>query len=417
VAGAENAAPVMAASKVTKSDKEEDTIGVAIPWRDQDFIKKDPEVEKAEAEIAAKEAEKSSGAGGMRVGMALPNRGDAKSGSGAGANFGATGAGAPTAGTKYLAHEQEELELLESLLPKPELDFSKSRKTIAESPGEDMSIYRMPRTKAEKRRIAAMVTLLVGVAIGGAFYTKLIPVPNVRRWMAKKKTAAVVVEAGKNGSAGGAGNAEGNSAATSPLSAAASAPAAVASSVENPGAITPVTMDGVENSNGGSNGAADVSKEAGGEVKSDAAAGGEATKKAAARKKKSSGDAGNSSGKSSGKSAGKKKDKAETKEAVAANAPEPVASDAPIVPAKLLHWANPVYPPDAMLNYITGDVKVEAVVDSSGKVGAVKVISGPVPLRQAAMDALKQYEYAPATQGGRAVESRVTATVKFWYNP
>jgi len=38
-------------------------------------------------------------------------------------------------------------------------------------------------------------------------------------------------------------------------------------------------------------------------------------------------------------------------------------------------------------------------------------------LRQAAVDALKQYEYAPATQGGRAVPAHVNVTVKFWYNP
>ncbi len=97
--------------------------------------------------------------------------------------------------------------------------------------------------------------------------------------------------------------------------------------------------------------------------------------------------------------------------------PEPAASDATLVPPKLIKSVAPVYPPQAMLNYITGDVRVDVVVEPDGKIGAMKILTGPAPLRQAAMDALKQYEYAPATQGGKAVAAHVTATVKFWYNP
>jgi protein TonB len=83
----------------------------------------------------------------------------------------------------------------------------------------------------------------------------------------------------------------------------------------------------------------------------------------------------------------------------------------------LLKAANPVYPPEAMTNYITGDVKAEVAVDASGRVGEVKVLSGPQALREAAVQALKQYEYAPATQGGKAVRSKAVEVVKFWFNP
>jgi protein TonB len=82
-----------------------------------------------------------------------------------------------------------------------------------------------------------------------------------------------------------------------------------------------------------------------------------------------------------------------------------------------LKAATPVYPPEAMRSYITGDVKAEVVVEASGRVGEVKVVSGPKALREAAVAALKQYEYAPATQGGRAVESKAVVVVKFWFNP
>ena len=97
--------------------------------------------------------------------------------------------------------------------------------------------------------------------------------------------------------------------------------------------------------------------------------------------------------------------------------PEAAVSEAELVPPKLLKAASPVYPPDAMRDYITGDVRVDALVGSEGRIGAMKILGGPAPLRQAALDALKQYEYAPATQGGRAVPAHITVTVKFWFNP
>ena len=107
----------------------------------------------------------------------------------------------------------------------------------------------------------------------------------------------------------------------------------------------------------------------------------------------------------------------ETAGEAAVSAVEVAPADAPMTPAKLFHAAQPVYPPDAMRRYITGDVKAELVVDATGRVGEVKVISGPSALRDAALVALKKYEYAPATQGGKAVASKATAVVKFWFNP
>lgn len=92
-------------------------------------------------------------------------------------------------------------------------------------------------------------------------------------------------------------------------------------------------------------------------------------------------------------------------------------NDAPVLPAKLVKAANPVYPPDAMRRFITGDVRAEVMVEADGRIGEIKVLAGPKPLRAAAVEALKQYQYAPATQGGKGVASRVTTTVKFWFNP
>lgn len=92
-------------------------------------------------------------------------------------------------------------------------------------------------------------------------------------------------------------------------------------------------------------------------------------------------------------------------------------NDAPVQPAKLIKAANPVYPPDAMRGFITGDVRAEVVIEADGRIGEIKVLSGPKPLREAAVEALRQYQYAPATQAGKGVASKVTTTVKFWFNP
>lgn len=108
---------------------------------------------------------------------------------------------------------------------------------------------------------------------------------------------------------------------------------------------------------------------------------------------------------------------AETRDATTPGAPATPLVDAPVLPAKLLKAANPVYPPDAMRSFITGDVKAEATVQPNGRLGDIKVLSGPKPLREAAVEALRQYQYEPATQAGKPVSSKVEVVVKFWFNP
>jgi TonB family protein len=86
-------------------------------------------------------------------------------------------------------------------------------------------------------------------------------------------------------------------------------------------------------------------------------------------------------------------------------------------PPKLVKAVNAVPPAEAVQNFVTGDVKFDAAVDASGKVSAANVISGPAPLQAAALEALKLYQYKPATKNGQAVAGHVTVSVKFWYEP
>ncbi|HME12495.1 MAG TPA: TonB family protein [Candidatus Acidoferrum sp.] len=86
-------------------------------------------------------------------------------------------------------------------------------------------------------------------------------------------------------------------------------------------------------------------------------------------------------------------------------------------PPKLVKAVNAVPPPEAVQNFVTGDVKFDASVDAKGKVSSAKVVSGPAALHAAALEALKHYQYKPALKNGQPVSGHVTVSVKFWYEP
>ena len=95
----------------------------------------------------------------------------------------------------------------------------------------------------------------------------------------------------------------------------------------------------------------------------------------------------------------------------------PSSEEAPIVPPKLIKSVRAIAPPDALRDFVTGNVTLDAVVDPSGQVKSMKVLSGPASFHTAAMDALKQYRYEPATQRGKPVADHITVTIKFWFEP
>jgi TonB family protein len=91
--------------------------------------------------------------------------------------------------------------------------------------------------------------------------------------------------------------------------------------------------------------------------------------------------------------------------------PAPIGGD--VKPARLLSSVAPVYPAIAKSQRVAGDVRVDALIDANGQVSSMKVISGPPLLHQAAMDALRQWKYQPATLNGTAVPMHLTVTIQF----
>jgi len=74
---------------------------------------------------------------------------------------------------------------------------------------------------------------------------------------------------------------------------------------------------------------------------------------------------------------------------------------------------RPLYPPDAQSAGITGVVIIEAVIDPAGKVSSANVLRSIPPLDQAALDAVRQWEFTPTLLNGAPVPVIMTVTVNF----
>lgn len=104
---------------------------------------------------------------------------------------------------------------------------------------------------------------------------------------------------------------------------------------------------------------------------------------------------------------------------LAGNAKQPAAPEAPlpiggdVKTAKLISSVPPIYPGIAKSQRVSGDVRVDALIDVNGRVTTMKVISGPTLLHQAAMDALRQWKYQPAMLDGKAVPMHLNVTLQF----
>src|SRR5713101_612356 len=83
------------------------------------------------------------------------------------------------------------------------------------------------------------------------------------------------------------------------------------------------------------------------------------------------------------------------------------------VPPRLLKSALPEYPVLARQRHIEGDVVVQADIDANGNVKSVKAISGSELLRDAALNAVRQFKYSPAQLDDSPTTSQVLVTVKF----
>ncbi len=301
-------------------------------------------------EIEAKQRAEGSAAPAT-IGMKLPIMG---------AGEPAPEAPAPGMPQEAVPTAKEEIDPLEDLLPKPALDFSRAPKHA--DPNDPFNIYRPERKGIGKQElvVGAVVLAIVLVAGVGAWYKNLLPflhrAPKENVAVNTTDTANPAAPAsGTNGAASGATTTNGGSAQPAAVSTAPTRPA-------TPPVIGPVVSPGVESP-----------------AERAALAEKGAMRVVAPTKTR----AGKAAAEKSGKNHGKAQTSGES--APVPVAPEVSVSNQPIVPAKLLRAVQPIYPPDAMRNYITGDVRIEAEVDKQGRIGAMKILLGPKQFRQVAV--------------------------------
>ncbi len=88
-------------------------------------------------------------------------------------------------------------------------------------------------------------------------------------------------------------------------------------------------------------------------------------------------------------------------------------STSDVVSPQLIRKVNPVYPPKAKEQKISGVVKLAAIIASDGTVKRLEVLSGHPLLVPAALEAVKDWVYAPGMANGVPVEVKTEITVNF----
>ena len=84
--------------------------------------------------------------------------------------------------------------------------------------------------------------------------------------------------------------------------------------------------------------------------------------------------------------------------------------------AVLLSRVAPIYPSDALKDGVRGEVRVRATIDKDGIPTKLTAVSGDPRLIQAALQAIRQWRYRPATLEGQPIETTTTVSVAFGMN-
>lgn len=83
------------------------------------------------------------------------------------------------------------------------------------------------------------------------------------------------------------------------------------------------------------------------------------------------------------------------------------------VPPALDHYVAPIYPEEAKAAGIKGIVTIQATIDNTGHVTEASVLHSEPALDAAALTAVKQWTYKPATMNGKPVSTTAVISVAF----
>jgi TonB family protein len=93
--------------------------------------------------------------------------------------------------------------------------------------------------------------------------------------------------------------------------------------------------------------------------------------------------------------------------------PNPDAPRPTVTPAEKYLHVSPVYPPEAQRSRISGAIMMEATIDTKGNVVDLAILRGVRELDDAAIKAVSQWKYRPATRDGKPIPVIMTVTVTF----
>lgn len=89
-----------------------------------------------------------------------------------------------------------------------------------------------------------------------------------------------------------------------------------------------------------------------------------------------------------------------------------------IGPPRKLKDVRPDYPPALENSGIEGEVVIEGIIGTDGRMKDMRVIESPHPeLERAALDAVGEWEFTPTTLNGRTIETRISVSVGFGLAP
>jgi len=92
-----------------------------------------------------------------------------------------------------------------------------------------------------------------------------------------------------------------------------------------------------------------------------------------------------------------------------------MTSDAVDAPPRPMTRVPPRYPPRARSKGLTGKVTLELLIGPQGDVIRARVLNANPPgiFEQAALDAIRQWRFKPATYKGQPVKMRARQVVRF----
>lgn len=92
---------------------------------------------------------------------------------------------------------------------------------------------------------------------------------------------------------------------------------------------------------------------------------------------------------------------------------EPMRVGGNVMAARITNEVKPIYPQIAKMAHVQGTVVLHAIIAEDGTIQQLTVISGHPLLRQAALDAVKQWRYQPTTLNGQPTKVDTTIDVVF----